>query len=95
MFPLVFILTTGVWFNDRKVHLYVLPLSILGAIAALYQYLLQMRVFSESYAPCRIGPSCSAIDFSWFGFVTIPLLSFIAFVLITVLAVASRDKTEK
>lgn len=83
MYPLVFILVTGILIKDKKVHLYVLPLSITGMAVAFYHLLLQVKIIPESVAPCVKGISCSEITYTLFGFVTIPLLSFLAFAIIT------------
>lgn len=83
MYPLVIIIAVGMLKKDKHLPYYVLPLSIIGALIALYQYLLQLGVFPEQIAPCTIGVSCSSTDFVVLGFVTIPFLSLLAFLLIT------------
>ena len=83
MYPLVFIIAIGILKKDKHLPDYVLPLSIVGMLIAAYQYLLQMGVIPEAVANCLAGVSCTAKDVVWFDFVTIPLLSFAAFALIT------------
>lgn len=78
MYPLTVILTVAIIKKDRFVHLLVLPFSILGMIAAAYQYLLQKGIIAEISA-CVSGIPCNTQYINWFGFVTIPLLSFLAF----------------
>lgn len=71
---------------------YVYPLSTLGALFAAYHYKLQMftPTASNFFFNCTKGSvSCSTIDVSYFGFITIPLLSFFAFLMITALAFLS------
>lgn len=85
MYPLVLVIGTGLWRKDPNLPYYVLPSSVLGMIIAAYHYLLQMGVFTE--ASCGIDAvSCAVRQGAWFGFITIPLLSFVAFAVITVLA---------
>ena len=85
MYPLVAIIATGIIRRDKNVSVYVLPLSIIGAIIALYQNLLVWNVVSETLTPCIIGVSCITQTFMLLNFITIPLLSLAAFVLITIL----------
>lgn len=82
MYPLVAIIAVGIIRKDKAVSAYVLPLSIIGAGIALYQNLLIWRVVSESLAPCTTGVSCVTQTFTVLNFITIPLLSLAAFVLI-------------
>lgn len=93
MFPLVIIIAIGILRKDRGLHLYVLPLSIIGMFIALYQVFLQAGILPESVAPCAIGVSCSLKYVSYFGFVTIPLMSFAAFTVISMCMILySRGK---
>ena len=82
MYPLIAILTVGIILKDKNLPLYVLPLSIFGSIVAFYQTLLNWGVVPERLAPCQLGISCTTKYINWFGFITIPLLSFTAFILI-------------
>jgi disulfide bond formation protein DsbB len=82
MYPLVAILTVGIIRRDRGVWIYALPLSILGAAIAAYHNLLYYGVLPESAQPCRLGISCTTRQIEWFGFLTIPLMSLIAFAVI-------------
>src|SRR5581483_7022112 len=85
MYPLVLILAVGLLRKDQKVYLYVLPFSIIGFVIALYHNLLFYNIIPESLAPGTAGVSCTTRLIEWFGFITIPLLSLIAFTLITVI----------
>lgn len=83
MYPLVIIIPVGILKQDKLLPFYVLPLSILGMIIAFYQYLLQSGIIPQGLLPCGLGISCVNTPFNWFGFITIPLLSFAAFLIIT------------
>jgi disulfide bond formation protein DsbB len=89
MYPLVAILTVGILLKDKRVSLYVLPLSIIGFFIAAYHNLLYYGVIQEV---CKQGVSCTTRFFSWFGFVTIPLLSLTAFTVITTLMLIHRKE---
>ena len=84
MYPLVAIIAVGILRRDRGLPLYVLPLSILGWLIALYHNLLYYKILPESVAPCTMGISCTTKQIEWLGFITIPLMSFVAFTVITI-----------
>lgn len=83
MFPLLFILTVGILTKDKKMYLYVLPLSITGLIISIYHNLIYYGFISESLSPCYQGVACNTKQLELFGFITIPLLSLISFSAIT------------
>ena len=85
MYPLVAILAIGIWKKDKSLPFFVLPLSIIGTIIAVYHNLLYYKIIPENLAPCTLGISCTTRQIELFGFITIPLLSLLAFLLIDVL----------
>lgn len=92
MYPLVVILLVGLVRYDAAVVRYALPLAILGGLTAFYHLLIYSGVIPESLQPCGEGPSCAEIDLELFGFVTIPLLSLVAFSAITTLLLMTRKR---
>lgn len=87
MYPLAVIIPIGIINKDKKVHRYILPFGIAGLLLAFYQWLLQMGILPDELAPCALGISCTTKYISFFNFVTIPFLSFMAFAFITACAV--------
>ncbi|MEX2007282.1 MAG: disulfide oxidoreductase [Candidatus Levyibacteriota bacterium] len=85
MYPLIIILAVGILRKDKKIYQYVLPMSTLGLIIALYHNLLQWGILPESVAPCTLASSCIVKHVGYFGFITIPVMSFTAFAIISVL----------
>jgi len=83
MYPLVFILGVGLIIKDRKVPYYVLPLSTIGWVISFYHVLLYNKILPEAQGFCEAGVSCTTKYVSYFGFLSIPMMSFIAFSLIT------------
>lgn len=79
MYPLVIILIVGILRRDTNVWYYAMPLAVIGWILALYHNFLYYGFLPESDATCRAGVSCTTEYIEWFGFITIPLLSFVAF----------------
>ncbi|MBK5492004.1 disulfide oxidoreductase [Bacillus sp. TH13] len=84
MYPLVLILGVGIYKKDSNINSYALPLSILGLSISLYHILIQTFP-SLSVSSCAIGVSCTTDSLNLFGFITIPMLSFLGFLIITIL----------
>ncbi len=94
MYPLVILIAVGILRKDAKLDLYVLPLSIIGMLISFYHVLLQKGFLPESVAPCAIGASCTVKYVGYFGFITIPVMSFAAFSLITLCLYLYRKAKE-
>lgn len=86
MYPLVAILGVGIWRGDRKLHQYVLPLSLTGIAVSLYHYMEVLKIITPP--PCAGAVPCS-IDYINFqgalSFVKIPFLALAAFIIISVM----------
>lgn len=95
MFPLVVILALGLFPFDPKVVRYALPLAVVGLLVAGFHLLLAAGYIPETLTPCRQGIPCSTGQIEWFGFVTIPLLSLLAFLTINALLIASHLRASK
>lgn len=85
MYPLVFIVTVGIVRRDLNYVWYALPLAIVGLAIAIFHNLLYYGLISESSFTCQSGFSCTTRQLELFGFVTIPLLSLVAFSIIVAL----------
>ncbi|MDZ4255335.1 MAG: disulfide bond formation protein B [Sulfuritalea sp.] len=95
MFPLVLILPLGLFPLDRKVVRYGMALAVPGALVAAFHLLLVAGLIPESIKPCTQGVPCSETVIEWFGFLTIPLLSALAFSTIIALLVAAHLRSRK
>ena len=95
MYPLVLILPAGLFPYDRNIVRYALPLSLAGALIAVFHLLLVAGVVPESIKPCVQGIPCTEVQIVWFGFVTIPLLSALSFLLITALLVLAHRRSSE
>lgn len=95
MFPLALILPIGLFPLDKKVILYALPLAVLGWLFAVFHLLLVAGVIPESIKPCTRGVPCSTTVIEWFGFVTVPLLSVVAFSIIIALLIIAHFRSSK
>lgn len=83
MYPLVIVLGVAFYQQDHKVTRYVLPLSILGIIVSGYHYALQKIPALKAFEVCTSGVPCSGQYINWLGFITIPLLALLGFMIIT------------
>ena len=82
-YPLVLIIGVGIVLRDPRMKYYALPLSLGGLAIAVYHNLLYYGVIPEAAAPCTQGVSCTEAQIEWFGFITIPLMSLVAFVVMS------------
>jgi len=96
MYPLVLLFLTALIRKEKVLAPYALTFSCLGVIVALYQYYLQigtmLNVKVGEIIPCSVTGtvSCASISDLAFGFVTLPLSSFVAFALIILLLAYDR-----
>ena len=80
MFPLAVILPFGLFPDlDRRLIRAGLALAAIGLLLALYHQGIVSGIVPERIQPCRQGIPCSETVATWFGFITIPLLSITAF----------------
>jgi disulfide bond formation protein DsbB len=97
MYPQIILFCIVLWKKNGILPIYnSLVLSIIGAIIAGYHYLLQLGVTPE--LPCAaVGYSiaCSQRFVMNFGYITIPLMAFSAFVLIVLFMVARKLYNKK
>ena len=85
MYPLVVILSAGLFPVSKSVIKFSAPLALIGWVVAVYHNLLYYKILPESAAPCVRGISCTTVYIEWLGFITIPLLSLLAFSAILIL----------
>lgn len=93
LFPQLVIFAVAVRKNRLSAFMYSLPLSIFGALIALYQSF--SNQFGGSILPCTaVGGECSKIYVSAFGYITIPVMSLTVFLYLILLAMISRTNEE-
>jgi disulfide bond formation protein DsbB len=81
MYPLVLILGIAIFRRDIGIRIYAIPMAVVGAVISTYHWLLE-RIPELDYGACSSGVPCSQKWFEEFGFVTLPFLALIAFLLI-------------
>lgn len=83
LYPLAVIYGVALWSDDRSYFKYSFLFIIVGFLIATYHNLLYFGIFAQAIVPCSEGgASCTARQLELFGFLTIPLLSLISFVII-------------
>lgn len=89
MYPLAVILPLVIVKKDWQAVNYIIPLTFIGAVIALYQNLLVWRVIPTS-GLCGGLSDCANGYINWFGFITLPLLSLVSFIIIIMLLTSVR-----
>jgi disulfide bond formation protein DsbB len=87
MYPIALIQAVGLMTRDRNVPKYALTLAIPGILASTYHIGLQKIPELAKLETCTTTAPCSADYLNWFGFVTIPMLAWVAFAIIIVASV--------
>lgn len=92
MYPLIFIIGTGILLRDGRMKIYALPLCLAGLAISIYHNLLYYGFIPESITPCTEGVPCNAVQVEWFGFITIPLMGLGAFVVMALCLLFYKPK---
>jgi disulfide bond formation protein DsbB len=85
MYPLSVVLLVGAIRRDEAVRWYAGPLAVIGAIIAGYHTLIEWRPELDTGTCDLSGPSCTAVWFREFGFVSLALMSLVGFLAILAL----------
>ena len=94
MYPMVFITGAALYWCDTYVLRYTWVLSIIGVFLSMYHYLLQIGVIT--FSTCSLvgySITCSDRFFLRFGYITIPMMAFSAFVIIAITSYVSYPRT--
>jgi disulfide bond formation protein DsbB len=83
MYPQAIILGIATFTSDVRVKKYSIGLSIVGALIAIYHVMLQ--TFPDKLHCSDKIANCAFVQFKYFGYVTIPVMSLSAFLLILVI----------
>lgn len=94
MYPLVLILGIGMYRKDSNVSIYAFSFACIGLIISVYQITIQAFPTSEMKI-CSVGVSCTENYLNLFGFISIPMLSFVGFLAIIILLYINQIKRQK
>lgn len=87
MYPLVIILGVAYAQKNAKIALTSLIFSVIGGCISAYHYSIQKLSFMQESAPACGRVPCTGEYINYLGFITIPFLALIAFVLIAISSV--------
>ena len=90
MYPLVLILGIAAVRGDREVWRTAVPLSAIGAGIAVWHILLEQN--PGWGGPCDDAAPCTILWVEELGFLTLPTMALIAFVAISTLSLAARER---
>ena len=82
MYPIVVISGLGLIMKDKNALKYILFLAVSGVGLEIYHYLLQKTTFFSTSQICTLQNPCTAMSVDYLGFITIPFLCLMAFVVI-------------
>lgn len=85
MYPLVVLLGIASFRKDSSIAPYALSLAVLGGGTAVYHIMLQNIPGFGGIPMCSVGVPCTAKYINWLGFISIPVLAFVAFAIIALL----------
>ena len=89
MYPIAVISFIALLTNDT-IKKYVLTLSVVGVLVSIYHILLQMF---PTILECNDETAkCSAVQFAQYGYITIPVMSFTAFLLVILVSLFTNSK---
>jgi len=94
MYPLVLILGIGIASRDGRMKTYGLPFAIIGLAISIYHNLLYYGFISEALTPCSQGVPCTAKQLELAGFITIPLMTLAAFIVILLCLLIYRTRED-
>jgi len=95
MYPLVLIFLINLLYPDDDIFKYSISLVITGLAFSIYHNLLLFGIIPESAVPCASGIPCSTEYINWLGFITIPLLSFTAYLMLLILLIIGKNQNER
>lgn len=83
LYPVALIVLTGLFWESRDTNRFVMPFAWLGLAVAVYHNLVYYKVI-QIIVPCSETAPCTAQQLNYLGFITIPLLSLVAFIFLVI-----------
>lgn len=81
VYPMLFIIMTGLYLKSKDTVLFLLPFSVAGLFISIYHNLIYYKLITI-IVPCTESAPCTQQQLNWLGFVTIPLLSLTTFIVL-------------
>lgn len=84
MYPFVLIALVGLYIQSQDTHKFLAPFAWIGLGISVYHNLIYYKII-QVIVPCSESAPCTAQQLNYMGFITIPLLSILAFLALTTL----------
>lgn len=92
MYPQALLAGIALWKKDHKIVTYLISISVIGGLVSIYHYSTSTLARMSSQGVCSAsGASCFIEYFKDFGYVTLPMMAFTAFLLIVILSFLSKE----
>ena len=94
LYPQLIIVFMAMRCGDKSIIDYLIPLSVIGAVVALYQSFIQWGYsFGSSAIACvNLGGECAKVYVKVYSYITIPFMSFTVFAFIIALKLIYRHR---
>lgn len=84
MYPIALIILVGLFLDSKDTLKFVAPLIWGGLITAVYHNLVYYKVI-QVIVPCNESAPCTAQHVNYLGFLTIPLMSLLGFIFLSLI----------
>ena len=84
MYPIALIALVGFYLNSKDTNKFIAAFTWGGLALAIYHNLVYYKVI-EVIVPCNESAPCTAQQLNYLGFITIPLLSLVAFIALSII----------
>lgn len=95
MYPQVLLSGMALWKKDKNIVNYLLPLSVLGGIVALYHSLTHLGIGDGVVGCTSALGDCGKLYVHEYGYITIPLMSLTVFVYLISLSIIYYNSNKK
>lgn len=95
IYPIALIILSGLYLDSKETNKFLTPFIFFGLIISVYHNLVYYKII-QIIVPCTESAPCTAQQLNYLGFVTIPLLSLLAFVALLILNIITiKIETKK
>jgi disulfide bond formation protein DsbB len=88
IYPIALIILSGLYLKSKDTNKFVTPFAFMGLMFSAYHNLIYYKII-QVIVPCTDSAPCTAQQLNYLGFITIPLLSLLAFVALIILNIVT------
>lgn len=78
VYPIALIILAGLYLRSKDTNKFLTPFIVIGLMISIYHNLVYYKII-QVIVPCTESAPCTAQQLNYLGFITIPLLSLLAF----------------